>query len=110
MKNMGHAAPYSPLAKLPPPLALVETMDVLRQTSKAAAALAELKGIADSIPNQSMLVNAIVLQEAKDSSEIENIITSQDELYRAHADMELRDLSLDEVAQRLGKRLGIKIQ
>ena len=83
MKNMGHAAPYSPLAKLPPPLALVETMDVLRQTSKAAAALAELKGIADSIPNQSMLVNAIVLQEAKDSSEIENIITSQDELYRA---------------------------
>lgn len=83
MKNVGHAAPYSPLAKLPPPLALVETMDVLRQTSKAAAALAELKGIADSIPNQSMLVNAIVLQEAKDSSEIENIITSQDELYRA---------------------------
>ncbi|MEQ8413466.1 MAG: Fic/DOC family N-terminal domain-containing protein [Imperialibacter sp.] len=83
MKNVGHAAPYSPLAKLPPPLALVETMDVLRQTSKVAAALAELKGIADSIPNQSMLVNAIVLQEAKDSSEIENIITSQDELYRA---------------------------
>ncbi|MCL4141073.1 UNVERIFIED_CONTAM: hypothetical protein GTU68_033774 [Idotea baltica] len=45
--------------------------------------LGELKGIAKTIPNQTMLVNAIVLREAKDSSEIENIITSQDELYRA---------------------------
>jgi Fic family protein len=45
--------------------------------------LAELKGIAKTIPNQAMLINAIILQEAKDSSEIENIITTQDELYKA---------------------------
>jgi Fic family protein len=45
--------------------------------------LAELKGIAKTIPNQVMLLNAVVLKEAKDSSEIENIITTQDELYKA---------------------------
>jgi Fic family protein len=61
----------------------VETLEILRQTTKSTAALAELKGIAKTIPNQAMLINAIVLQEAKDSSEIENIITTQDELYKA---------------------------
>jgi Fic family protein len=61
----------------------VETIEILRQTNKSTAALAELKGIAKTIPNQAMLINAIVLQEAKDSSEIENIITTQDELYKA---------------------------
>ncbi|MHC1703981.1 MAG: Fic family protein [Tenuifilaceae bacterium] len=80
---MGQKAPYLTLAKLPPNREKVETIKVLRQVSKAAAALAELKGIAKTIPNQAMLVNAIVLQEAKDSSEIENIITTQDELYKA---------------------------
>ena len=73
------------LEKLPPQTEKVETISILRQTTKAATALAELKGIAKTIPNQLMLVNAIVLQEAKDSSEIENIITTQDELYKAIA-------------------------
>jgi len=73
------------LEKLPPKIEKVETINILRQATKAAAALAELKGIAKIIPNQTMLVNAIVLQEAKDSSEIENIITTQDELYKAIA-------------------------
>lgn len=80
---MGQKAPYLTLDKLPPKREEVETIKVLRQVSKAATALAELKGIAKTIPNQAMLVNAIVLQEAKDSSEIENIITTQDELYKA---------------------------
>jgi len=80
---MGQKAPYLTLDKLPPNREEVETIKVLRQVSKAATALAELKGIAKTIPNQAMLVNAIVLQEAKDSSEIENIITTQDELYKA---------------------------
>ncbi|MPR35948.1 Fic family protein [Salmonirosea aquatica] len=71
------------LSKLPPEREKVETIPILREVSAATAALAELKGIAKSIPNQSMLINAIVLQEAKDSSEIENIITTQDELYKA---------------------------
>jgi len=71
------------LAKLPPKREEIETIDVLRQLSKSSTALGELKGIAKTIPNQVMLINAVVLQEAKDSSEIENIITTQDELYKA---------------------------
>jgi len=80
---MGQNAPYNRLDKLPPLREKVETIEILRQTNKSTAALAELKGIAKTIPNQAMLINAIVLQEARDSSEIENIITTQDELYKA---------------------------
>ena len=79
---MRHQAPYS-LPRLMPERSKIETVRILRQESKSAAALAELKGIAQTIPNQSMLINAVVLQEAKDSSEIENIITTQDKLYKA---------------------------
>ena len=80
---MGQNAPHIKLEFLPPPREKVETIEILRQTNKSTAALAELKGIAKTIPNQAMLINAIVLQEAKDSSEIENIVTTQDELYKA---------------------------
>lgn len=83
MKHMGQKAPRFILDKLPPPREKVETIKILRQTNKSTAVLAELKGIAKTIPNQAMLINAIVLQEAKDSSEIENIITTQDDLYKA---------------------------
>lgn len=77
------ASPSGRLDKLPPLREKVESIEILRQTNKSTAALAELKGIAKTIPNQTMLINAIVLQEAKDSSEIENIITTEDELYKA---------------------------
>lgn len=80
---MGQTTPHHKLDKLPPSREKVETIEILRQTNKSTAALAELKGITKTIPNQAMLINAIVLQEAKDSSEIENIITTQDELYKA---------------------------
>jgi len=80
---MGQDTPYRILEKLPPKREKVESIKILRIANKATAALAELKGIANTIPNQSMLVNAIVLQEARGSSEIENIITTQDELYKA---------------------------
>ncbi len=68
-----------------PPKADVETKKILKQAIASNRILAELKGRADEIPNQSMLVNAITLQEAKDSSEIENIITTQDVLYKAYS-------------------------
>jgi Fic family protein len=58
---------------------------VLRREAEARQALAELKGVANIIPNQAILINAIALREAKDSSEIENIVTTQDKLYRAVA-------------------------
>jgi Fic family protein len=80
---MGQIAPYYVLDNLPPKREKVETIPILRQVNRATAALAELKGIAKTIPNQAMLINAIVLQEAKGSSEIENIITTQDDLYKA---------------------------
>lgn len=73
------------LSKLPPKREKVETIEILRQLSKSSNSLGVLKGIAKTIPNQEMLINAVVLQEAKDSSEIENIITTQDELYKALA-------------------------
>lgn len=80
---MGQNVPHYTLEKLPPLREKVETIEILRQTNKSTAALAELKGIAKTIPNQAMLINVVVIQEAKDSSEIENIITTQDELYKA---------------------------
>ena len=69
------------LEELPPKKDL-ESKRILKSLPKAHAALAELKGIALSIPNQNILVNTLGLQEAKDSSAIENIITTHDELYK----------------------------
>ena len=60
-----------------------ESKVVLKKLVLANKALAELKGVAHTIPNQSILINALALQEAKDSSEIENIVTTHDELYRS---------------------------
>ena len=72
------------LPLLPQGLGDIETRAVLKRLPKAHAALAELKGVAASMPNQSILVGTLSLQEAKDSSEIENIITTHDELYRSN--------------------------
>ncbi len=79
--------PFNDLPLLPPPLDL-ETKAVLKQAIAANRALADLKGLARQIPNQGVLINGIVLQEARLSSEIENIVTTNDELFRAAADME----------------------
>ncbi len=65
----------------------VETQKVLKKTISANRALAKLNGVAQIIPNQNILINSLVLQEAKDSSEIENIITTHDELFRAGLDI-----------------------
>ena len=77
--------PYNDLPLLPPPGEL-ETRAVLKKAIAANKALAELKGAGELIPDQSLLIQAIGLQEAKLSSEIENIVTTNDELYRAFAD------------------------
>lgn len=80
---MGQKTPQLKLNKLPVSIDKVETISTLKASAQAMRALGELKGVAHSIPNQAMLINAAVLQESKDSSEIENIITTQDELYKA---------------------------
>ncbi len=74
------------LEELPPKKDL-ESKRILKSLPKAHAALAELKGIAFSIPNQSILVNTLGLQEAKDSSAIENIITTHDDLYKSELNL-----------------------
>lgn len=61
----------------------VETKAVLKRVAAAHRRLAELKGVARTIPNEQILINTLTLQEAKDSSAIENIITTHDELFKA---------------------------
>lgn len=61
----------------------VETKAVLKRVASAHRRLAELKGVARTIPNEQILINTLTLQEAKDSSAIENIITTHDELFKA---------------------------
>lgn len=69
--------------KLPWPFE-IETKAVMKKTTAARTALGELKGVAHTIPNKDILLNTLVLQEAKDSSAIENISTTHDELFRAN--------------------------
>jgi Fic family protein len=62
----------------------IETKEILKKSIKANRALSKLNGVSKIIPNQMILINALTLQEAKESSEIENIITTHDELYLAN--------------------------
>ena len=74
--------PYNQLPPLPPETALYLDKDVMDKMMEAGRLLAELKGLASQLPNQSIFVNTIALREAKASSAIENIFTTDDELYR----------------------------
>jgi len=76
---MNYIIPHLPLKKD------FETKEILKKLTKAHQALAELKGVAAIIPNQNILLNTLALQEAKDSSAVENIITTHDELYKSDA-------------------------
>lgn len=82
MFNKGN--PYNNLPLLPPLIEL-ETKEILKAAISANKALAELKGAANTIPNQSILISTLPLQEARSSSEIENVITTNDKLYEALA-------------------------
>lgn len=76
---------HNNLPKLPlADIANWETRNVLKKAAEAHRYLAELKGVAASIPNEAILINTLALQEAKDSSEVENIVTTHDELYKAN--------------------------
>ena len=74
---------FNDLPLLPPKQSLVETIAILKQESKSAVALAELKGLTNTLPNPNILINAVILKEAQASSGIENVITTQDKLYQA---------------------------
>ncbi len=75
--------PYNQLPPLPPAVVLYHDEEVVNKLTLASRRLAELKGLASTLPNQSIFVNTIALREAKASSAIENIFTTDDELYRS---------------------------
>ena len=89
--------PYNELPLLLPDKKVWETLDVYKKLAEARAALAELKGRLPIIPNPLMLINTLVLQEAKDSSTIENIFTTNDALYKAFSSNLNTDPSTKEV-------------
>ena len=80
-KDFDPSKPYNRLPPIPPARCL-ETTPVLRKCILAGRALAGLKEAAGLIPNQAILINSIPLREAKDSSAIENIVTTNDNLFR----------------------------
>ena len=82
--NFNRIKPYNNLPLLPPKHDL-ETTKTLKLAIAANKALAELKTLGSLLPNQSLLIDSLVLLEAKDSSEIENIFTTNDKLYQAEA-------------------------
>lgn len=90
--------PYNELPDLPPDFDL-EKPELLKASLKASRLLAELKGSCQRLPDPKLLINTLVLQESKDSSAIENIVTTQDELYKAviAAETEMKDSNAKEV-------------
>ena len=74
-----------------------ETAPILKALNQASRSLAELKGVAASIPNQGILINTLTLQEARDSSAIENIVTTQDDLYREEEPADTTGTAIKEV-------------
>jgi len=84
--NPDRKIPWNDLPPLPIKEELYETVDILKKLVDAKASLAKLQGRSVVIPNQGLLINTISLQEAKISSEIENIFTTDDELYKAYSD------------------------
>jgi Fic family protein len=84
--NTDRNAPWNDLPPLPVSEELYRQVEVLEVLGNAKAALARLDGRSAMIPNQGLLINSISLQEAKSSSQIENIFTTDDELYKAYSD------------------------
>ncbi|RXG15971.1 Fic/DOC family protein [Leeuwenhoekiella aestuarii] len=82
MTAFNRDAPYNELPLLPSKINL-ETVKVLRKTIDASRALARLNGMLTNLPNPTLFLDTIHLQEAKASSEIENIVTTNDDLYKS---------------------------
>ncbi len=96
------------LKELPPKFDF-DTKEILKMTVAANKALAELKGYSDVIPNKNILINAVTINEAKDSSEIENIITTHDELYKALSSTKSTNEAKEVVNYRTALRKGYEL-
>ena len=75
----------------------LKTSKILEVLNNASRSLAELKGFANSIPNQHILINAITINEAKDSSAIENIVTTHDSIYKVLTESGFKEEAAKEV-------------
>ena len=75
--------PFNDLPALPPEGINIETQAILKKLTVAARNLAQLNGLCETLPDPRLFINTIVLQESRNSSAIENIVTTQDELYKA---------------------------
>lgn len=89
--NPDRNRPWNELPPLPIHEELYKKVDIYEQLGRAKEALALLAGRSISIPNQALLINSITLQEAKDSSAIENVFTTDDDLYQAFSDQNYDD-------------------
>ncbi len=78
--------PYNDLPLLPPIIDIESNVNILKKLVSSSRALATINGNLNRLPNPLMLVNTLSLQEAKTSTEIENIFTTEDELYKAISD------------------------
>ena len=96
------------LQPLPPPQEL-ETIAILKQLAQSHRYLAELKGTSKTIPNESILINTLTLQEAKDSSEIENIITTHDDLYKENILIKTNPATKEVYNYAQGLKMGFEI-
>lgn len=88
--SFNREAPYNNLPILPPVPEVFESIQVFKKLTEARATLAELKGRVSVIPNPLMLINTLTLQEARDSSTIENIVTSSDRLFKAFSSSSMK--------------------
>lgn len=101
--------PWNALPPLPPPREEVETISTLRACIPARAALAELKKATELLPDPSLLTNLLPLLEAQASSEIENIVTTNEKLFRFADDLEHADSATKEALRyRAALRLGVE--
>ena len=79
-----------------PPQFDCETVAILKSLTRASRALGQLKGEISKIPNSQILIDTLTLQEAKDSNEIENIVTTDDEMYKASIDETIASVTAKE--------------
>lgn len=87
---------FNDIPLLPPALNAIESVQVLKACIAARVALAELKQAGELLPNQGLLINLLPLLEAKDSSEIENIVTTSDKLFQYAQEESLADAATKE--------------
>lgn len=110
MKFNKHNAMTQFIVQKLPPISEVENVKILKELNLASRALGELRGEIKKIPNSQILIDTISLQEAKDSNEVENIVTTDDELYQASVEVENISQAAKE-AQNYARalKLGFKI-